>query len=75
MRDWIAQALAELAGDKPAYALVLGRELHWFDNADYHEAALTLLTGAYRALDRSALAEITEVHYANRDLRSVDVLG
>ncbi len=72
--EWIAQAQVELAAGKPAFALVLGRELHWLDAADYHEAALSLLTGAYRALGRDALAEIAEVHYAHRDLRSVDVL-
>lgn len=74
VRDWMAEAQQELAAGRPAFALVLGRELHWFDNTDYHDAALALLTAAYRALGRDALADIAEVHYANRELRSVDVL-
>ncbi|MEV0567114.1 hypothetical protein [Dactylosporangium sp. NPDC050588] len=36
--------------------------------------AVELLAGAYRALGRDALAGIAEVHAANRDLPSVDVL-
>ncbi len=72
--EWIADAERELAAGLPAYALVLGRELHWLDAAELREDALRLLTGAYRALGRDALAEIAAVHYANRDLRSVEVL-
>src|SRR5690606_10966939 len=39
----------------------------------FRESATTLLAAAYRALDRPELAEVAEVHHANRDLRSVDV--
>lgn len=74
VRDWIAEAERELAVGAPAYALVLGRELHWMDVDDYRSDSLRLLTGAYRALGRDALAEIAAVHHANRDLRSVGVL-
>lgn len=35
--------------------------------------ARELLTAACRALGRDALAAIVEVHYAHRDLRSVDL--
>ncbi|MET7403922.1 hypothetical protein ABZS66_61720 [Dactylosporangium sp. NPDC005572] len=48
--------------------------LHWWDGDPFRAAATELLTGGYRALGRDALAEIVEVHHANRDLRSVDVL-
>lgn len=74
VRDWIALAERELAAGQPAYALVLGRELHWFDAEDYRADALRLMTAAYRALGRDALAEIATVHHAHRDLRSVAVL-
>ncbi|MEV4416959.1 ADP-ribosylation family protein [Catellatospora sp. NPDC049609] len=74
VREWIAQAERELAAGEPAYALVLGRELHWFDADAYRADSLRLLASAYRALGRQALAEIAEVHHAHRDLRSVDVL-
>lgn len=74
VREWIAEALADLAAGKPAYALVLGRELHWLDADDYRADSLRLLAGAYRALGRDALAEIAEVHHAHRDLSSVAVL-
>jgi hypothetical protein len=74
VREWIAEAEADLAAGMPAFALVLGRELHWFDDDDYRPDSLRLLAGAYRALGRDALADITAVHHANRDLGSVDVL-
>jgi hypothetical protein len=70
----IAQAEAELADGRPAFALTVGSELHWCDHDDHNGTALALLTGAYRALGRDALAEIVEVHHAHRDLRSVTVL-
>ncbi|GIG02989.1 ADP-ribosylation family protein [Catellatospora citrea] len=74
VRDWIAEAERELAAGAPAYALVLGQELHWMDSDAFRADALRLLTGAYRALGRDALAEIAAVHHAHRDLRSVAVL-
>lgn len=73
-RRWIAEAAAELAAGQPAFALVVGRELHWFDADRYRSDAVDLLAGAYRALGRDALAGIAEVHTAHRDLPSVDVL-
>jgi hypothetical protein len=73
VRAWIAEAQAEIARGKPAFALVLGRELHWFDAPAYRDDARSLLCAAYRALGRDALGEITEVHYAHRDLPMVGV--
>src|SRR5262249_49352111 len=73
-RSIIAEAAAELAAGLPAYALTVGTELHWLDGDQYRSAGLDLLSGAYRALGRDALAEIAEVHAANRDPRSVEVL-
>jgi hypothetical protein len=70
---WIAQARGELSRGEPAFALVLGRELHWLDGDRYRADALSLLGAAYRALGREALARIAEVHHSNRDLRSVEV--
>ena len=72
--EWIAQAERELAAGEPAFALAVGAELHWLDRDPYRTQSRDLLVGAYRALGRDALAEIAEVHIANRDLRSVDVL-
>ncbi|MBW6433746.1 HPF1 family protein [Actinoplanes hulinensis] len=72
--EWIADAGSELAAGRPALALSVGSELHWVDRDEYREAGLALLTGAYRALGRDALAGIAEVHAAHRDLRSVRVL-
>jgi hypothetical protein len=54
--------------------LAIGGELHWVDLDQYRQASRDLLVGAYRALGRDALAEVIEVHVANRDLRSVGVL-
>ncbi|WP_344620460.1 hypothetical protein [Dactylosporangium salmoneum] len=68
------EAGAELEAGLPAYALVVGRELHWLDSDEHRADATRLLTGAYRAPGRDALAGIVEVHHAHRDLPSVDVL-
>lgn len=70
---WVDEAMAELGQGKPAFALTLGRELHWLDAASWREKALELLCAAYGALGRHALADIARAHYAHRDLRSVDV--
>jgi hypothetical protein len=69
----VDEARRELAAGKPAYALVVGRELHWFDDDDTRADSLELLTRAYEALGRHALAEIARVHHAHRDLESVAV--
>jgi hypothetical protein len=73
-RDWIAQAEQELAAGQPAYALAVGGELHWTDRDEYRQQSRDLLIGAYRALNRPALAEIVEVHTAHRDLESAQIL-
>jgi hypothetical protein len=70
---WIAAATRELELGQPAFALVLGRELHWFDDDRWREPGLALLVAAYRALGRDALAEIALVHHRHRDLRSVAI--
>jgi hypothetical protein len=69
----IDQAWSELKQGKPAYALVVGRELHWLDADDTRAACLELLIAAYDALGRHALAEIVRVHHQHRDLTSVGV--
>jgi len=63
---WIATARSELAAGKPAFALVLGRELFQRFHDAYQPEGLELLTGAYRALGRDALATIAETHAAHR---------
>ncbi len=73
LAEWIAEARTELADGKPAYLMTLGRELHWLDHDDTRELAGELMAEAYRALGRDKLAEIVEVHHANRDLSSVAV--
>jgi hypothetical protein len=70
---WIEEARNELAAGKPAFALVLGRELHWHCRDAYQAVCTELLVGAYQALGRQALAEIVKVHHANRDLPHVSV--
>ncbi len=75
VRVWIEQARAELDAIpcQSAFALVLGRELHWFDEDEWRAEGLELLVRAYRALGRDALAEIAIVHHRHRDLGSVGV--
>lgn len=69
----IANARQELASGAPALALTVGHELHWMDDDATRDEALELLTEAYRALGRDALASIAEVHHRHRDLPSVGV--
>jgi hypothetical protein len=71
-----AAATAALEQGNPAEALCLGRDLHWSSgrNRGCEQAARELLVSAYRALGRDALAEIAELHQANRRLGSVAVL-
>ncbi len=73
LQDLVDQAFDELERGLPAFALVLGRELHWVDADATREVALELMVGAYEALGRHALAEIAKLHHAHRDLRSVGV--
>lgn len=71
-----AAATAALEQGNPAEALCLGRDLHWSSgrNRGCEQTARELLVSAYRALGRDALAEIAELHQANRRLGSVAVL-
>lgn len=73
LREWIDEARDELARGKPAFAYILGRELHWFDGDAHRAVGAELLIAAYRALGRDALAEIARVHTEKRDLPSVGV--
>jgi hypothetical protein len=72
--EWVATARRELAAGQPAFALVLGRELYQCDREEQRDLALDLLTAAYRALGRDALADLAVVHQANRDLANTDIL-
>ena len=71
--EQILSAKAELLQGKPGRALVIGRELHWFDADETRDACTELLTKAYRALGRDALAGVVEAHHAARDMPTVDV--
>lgn len=73
VNDWIALAQKELAAGSAGRALHYGRELHWIDADEWRAECTELLIGAYKQLDRLALAEIVRVHHAHRDLASVSV--
>jgi hypothetical protein len=73
VQGWMAQAREALEAGDPAFALALGRELHWFDHDDYREEAGALLVAAYEALGRTAHAGILRAHLVHRDLPSVNV--
>jgi len=72
-RQWISQALAELARGEPMRALFLARELHWSDHDGLRDEAADLGIKAYEAIDRPLLAEVLRVHIAHRDLSHVDI--
>jgi hypothetical protein len=71
--NWISEAKSELREGKPAFALVLGRELHWLVDDSHQRDCVELLCGAYDALGRQALANVTRVHHRHRDLKRVTV--
>lgn len=73
VQAWMTQAREQLDAGEPAFALALGRELHWFDHDRYREQAGALLVAAYEALGRSAHAGILRAHLAHRDEPSVGV--
>ncbi len=73
VHEWITRAECDLAAGRPGLALVLGLELHHADRDATREDCTRLLVSAYEALGRRPLAEITRVHHAHRDLRSVGV--
>ncbi|WP_436772731.1 ADP-ribosylation family protein [Yinghuangia sp. YIM S09857] len=60
----------------PAEALALGRDLHWTSGFQEEREAYAhdLLTAAYEALDRPALAGVAEAHYRHRQIKSVQVI-
>jgi hypothetical protein len=70
---WIASAKRDCAEGKPAAALTFGLDLHWLDAEEHRADALALMVMAYEKLGRHAHAETVKVHYAHRDLTSVDV--
>lgn len=72
-----ADGAGAIATGGAAEALCRGRDLHWLSarNPARELAARDLLVRAYRALGREALAEIAELHQANRQLGSVAVLA
>lgn len=76
LEDAVEEARARYAAGDPAEALVLGRDLHWASHGDpVREAyAHELLTAAYGALGRPALAAIADAHHRHRGLPHVDVL-
>src|SRR5207247_1286977 len=69
----IAEARARLERGDAAYALALGRDLHWADADELRAETLELLVRAYRMLGRGSLAGLVEVHHAHRDLPNVTV--
>lgn len=73
--EWITRAQRELAAGAPGLALMVGRDLHWFDDDATRAVCTELLVGGYRALGRDAIAEIVRVHHEHRDLAQVNVYG
>ncbi len=73
--EWIARAHAACAAGDAAFALALGRDLHWASGgvAAREDAAVGLLVAAYVALGRPALADIARVHHRHRGLANVDM--
>ncbi|HEX6122954.1 MAG TPA: ADP-ribosylation family protein [Ktedonobacterales bacterium] len=73
--EWIMEAARACAQGQPAFALVLGHDLHWLsaDREPREEAAWRLLTRAYEVLGYDALAAIATLHHQHRHLPSVNV--
>jgi hypothetical protein len=72
--DVVEEARQALREGFPGTALKLGKELWAVGGQRHNEYAYELLDAAYRALDRDGLRNVLNVHRANRDLPSVDIL-
>lgn len=74
--ECVAQAERWCAAGDPTEALLLGRDLHWASSGDpAREAhAAALLSLAYPALGRPALASLAAAHHRHRALPSVNLL-
>lgn len=72
---WITEAEQACEKGQPAFALVLGHDLHWLSAGRPHreEAAWRLLTRAYKVLGYDALAAIATLHHQHRHLSSVQI--
>ncbi|EFH80326.1 ADP-ribosylation family protein [Ktedonobacter racemifer] len=72
---WITEAEQACEKGQPAFALVLGHDLHWLSAGQPHreEAAWRLLTRAYEVLGYDALATIATLHHQHRNLPSVQI--
>ena len=72
--DVLAEARRALEDGFPATALKLGKDLWAFGGEERSEHAYELLDSAYAALGRGVLRQVLQVHRANRNLPSVDIL-
>jgi len=70
----VEEARQALSEGFPGTALKLGKDLWSFGSESRTEHAYELLNAAYEALGRDVLREVLQVHRANRDLPSVDIL-
>lgn len=72
---WIAEAEQACENGQPAFAFVLGHDLHWLsaDRPDREEAAWRLFIKAYDVLGYDALAAIATLHHRYRHLPSVQI--
>jgi len=67
VEEWIDRARNELREGIPGRALFLGRELHAVHAAPHRFACTELLTRAYHALGRRALADTVRAVYRHED--------
>ena len=70
----VEEARRALAEGFPGTALKLGKDLWSFGGGRRAEYAYELLDAAYAALGREPLRRVLQVHRANRELPSVDIL-
>lgn len=69
-----ADVIGACRAGNAAPALLLGRSLWYWSGAQDSSRAHTLLSAAYDATDRPFLKTVLDVHFENRDLRTVDVV-
>ncbi len=72
--ELVEEARRALREGSPGTALKLGKDLWAFGVGRRAEYAYELLDAAYAALGRESLRRVLEVHRANRELPSVDIL-
>jgi hypothetical protein len=71
----VKELLSECRRGRVVPAMQAGRSLWYWAGREYSSDAYKLLRAGYARLERPELIKILDVHYENRDMKSVDLLA